>query len=46
MVPAKKLLSCAPGYVVDTYKVWYRNGEEFKREYFLYIHLQSISKKQ
>ena len=31
---SKETVKLRTGYVVDTYKVWYRNGEEFKREYF------------
>ncbi len=29
---SKQTIDARTGYVVDTYKVWYRNGQEFKRE--------------
>jgi vancomycin resistance protein YoaR len=29
---SKETIEARTGYVVDTYKVWYRNGQEFKRE--------------
>ncbi len=29
---SKQTIEARTGYVVDTYKVWYRNGQEFKRE--------------
>ncbi len=29
---SKETIKLRTGYVVETYKVWYRNGEEFKRE--------------
>ena len=29
---SKQTIESRTGYVVDTYKVWYRNGQEFKRE--------------
>jgi len=28
----KKTISARTGYVVDTYKVWYKNGVEINRE--------------
>lgn len=28
----KKTISARTGYVVETYKIWYRNGEEIRRE--------------
>lgn len=29
---SKETIKARTGYVVDTYKVWYKNGQEFKRE--------------
>lgn len=30
---SKETIKLRTGYVVETYKVWYRSGQEFKREY-------------
>ncbi|MBE0600270.1 MAG: G5 domain-containing protein, partial [Firmicutes bacterium] len=30
---SKETIKLRTGYVVETYKVWYQNGVEFKREF-------------